>query len=70
MTSIVALDGVTPFLRLNSCKRMRHCPTIGGISVQFNGGKLEEAEDFKYVFFSFLLCVRIEIDLSSDRIVE
>ena len=29
----------------NTCKRMRHSPTIRG-----NGGKLEEAEDFKCVF--------------------
>ena len=27
MTSVKAMDGVT-----NSCKRMRHSPTIGGIS--------------------------------------
>ena len=63
MTSIVALDGVTSFLRLKdvtySCKRMRHSPTIGRIS-SFNGGKLEEAEDFKCVFVVY--CVRIEID--------
>ena len=36
MASIVALDDVTSFLRLKdvtySCKRMRHIPTIGGIS--------------------------------------
>ena len=48
MTSVVALDAVTSYLRLNdvtySCKRMRHSPTIGG-----NGGKFEEAEDFKCV---------------------
>ena len=34
MTSFTALDGVTWFLRLkditmNTCKRMRHSPTIG-----------------------------------------
>ena len=36
MTSVVALDGVTSFLPLkvitNTCKGMRHSPTIGGIS--------------------------------------
>ena len=36
MTSIVALDGVTSFVRLKdvtySCKRMRHSTTIGGMS--------------------------------------
>ena len=57
MMSFMGLDGVTLFLRLkdvtNTCKRMRHSPTIGGISsVQWRkvGGKLEEAEDFKCVF--------------------
>ena len=36
MTSGMSLDGVTSFLRLKdvtySCKRMRHSPTIGGVS--------------------------------------
>ena len=36
MTSFVALDGVTSFLRLidvtNTCKRMRHGLSIGGSS--------------------------------------
>ena len=36
MTSVMALDGVTSFLRFKyatySCKRMRHSPTIGGNS--------------------------------------
>ena len=36
MTSILALEGVSLFLRLKdatySCKRMQHSPTIGGIS--------------------------------------
>ena len=36
MTSVVTLDGVTPFLRLKdgtySCKHMRHRPIIGRIS--------------------------------------
>ena len=49
MTSFIALDGVTSFLRLKyvtiACKRMR-CSLV----LQCNGGKLEEAEDFKCVF--------------------
>ena len=53
MTSFVALDGVTSFLRLkdiiNTCKRMRRGLSIGGSS-SVHGGKLEEAEDFKFVF--------------------
>ena len=36
MTSVMALEGVTLYLRwkdvTNRCKRMRHSPTIGGIS--------------------------------------
>ena len=53
MTSLIALDGVTSFLRLKdvtiTCKGMRHSLRIGGSSsVQW--GKLEEAEDFKCVF--------------------
>ena len=53
MTSFMALDGVTSFLRLKdvtiSCKRMRRSLSIGG-SLQCNGGKLEEDEDSKCVF--------------------
>ena len=53
MTSFMALDGVTSFLRLkdvtNTCKRMRRGLSIGGSS-SVQGGKLEEAEDFKFVF--------------------
>ena len=53
MASVMALDGVTSFLRLkevkNKWKRMRHSPTIGGI-VQCNGGKLEEDKAFECVF--------------------
>ena len=53
MASVVALYGVASFLRLKdatySCKRIRHSPTFGGF-IQCNGGKLEEAEDFKCVF--------------------
>ena len=63
-TSIVALDGVTSFLGLKdvtySCKCMRHNPTFGGF-LQYNGGKLGEAEDFKCVFVVYN-SVRIEID--------
>ena len=46
MTSLMALDGVTSFLRLKdvtiTCKGMRRSLRIGG--------KLEEAEDFECVF--------------------
>ena len=53
MTSCIALDGVTSFLRLkdvtNTRKRMRRSQSIGGV-LQCNGGKLEKAEDFKCVF--------------------
>ena len=53
MTSFMALDDVTSFLRLYdvTCKRMRRSLSIGGSSsLQCNGGKLEEAEDFECVF--------------------
>ena len=53
MTSFMALDGVTSFLRLkdvtNTCKRMRRGLSIGGSS-SVQRGKLKEAEDFKFVF--------------------
>ena len=53
MTSFMALDGVMPFLRLkdvtNTCKRMRRSLSMAGV-LQCNGGKLEDAEDFKCVF--------------------
>ena len=50
MTSFKALDDVTSFLRLkdvtNTRKRMRRTLVLAGV-LQCNGGKLEEAEDFK-----------------------
>ena len=53
MTSFMALDGVTSLLRLkdvtNTCKRMRRGLSIGGSS-SVQRRKLEEAEDFKFVF--------------------
>ena len=53
MTSFMALDGKTSFLRLkdvtNTCKRMRRGLSMAGV-LQCKGGKLEEAEDFKFVF--------------------
>ena len=56
MTSLIALDGVTSFLRLKdvtiTCKGMRRSLRIGG-SFQCNGGKLEEAEDFECVFVDY-----------------
>ena len=52
MTSFMALDGVTSFLRLkdviNTCKRMRRGLSIGGSS-SVHRRKLEEAEEFKFV---------------------
>ena len=46
MTSFMALDGVTSFLRLkdvtNTCKRMRRGLSIGG-SFQCKNGKLEKS---------------------------
>ena len=51
--SFVAFDGVTSFLRLkdvtNTCQRMRRGLSIGGSS-SVQGGKSEEAKDFKFVF--------------------
>ena len=48
----MVLDCVTSFLRLkdvtNTCKRLRHSPTIVGNS-SVDCGKLEEAKDFKSV---------------------
>ena len=53
MTSFMALDGVTSLLRskgvTNTCKRMRRGLSIGGSS-SMQRRKLEEAEDFKFVF--------------------
>ena len=56
MTSVMAFDGVTSFLRLkdiqkhvNVCEAVRH---LAGF-LQGNGGKLEEAEDFKSVFIVY-----------------
>ena len=53
MTSFMALDGVTSFLRLKdvtiACKRMRRSLSIGRV-LQCNGKELEEAEDFECVF--------------------
>ena len=64
MTSFMALDGVTSFLRVKdvtiTCKRMRHRPTIGGnYSVQWR--KVGRSWRLR-MCFRRLLCVRIEID--------
>ena len=57
MTSFIALDGVTSFLRLKdvtiTCKYMRCSLSIGRSSSECNGRKLEEAEDFECVFVVF-----------------
>ena len=64
MTSFMALDGITSFLRLkdvtNTCKRMRRGLCIGGSS-SVQRWKLEDAERFK-ICFRTLLCNKIEID--------
>ena len=64
MTSAMALDGVTSFLRLKdvtyTCKYMRHNPTIGGTSsVQWR--KVGRSWRLQ-MYFRRLLCVKIEID--------
>ena len=50
--SVMAFDGVASFSCLkdvtNTCKCMQNSPTIGFL--QYNDRKLEEAEDFKYVY--------------------
>ena len=56
MTSVMALDGVTSFSCLKdvtiTCKHMLRSPTIAGIP-HCDGGKLEEAEGFKWVFIVY-----------------
>ena len=64
MTSFMALDGVTSFLRLKdvtiTCKRMRRSLNIGGSSsVQWR--KVGRSWRLR-MCFPRLLCVRIEID--------
>ena len=53
MASVVALEGVTSFLRLkDAAYHANVCDTVQLLAgfLQCNGGKLEEAEDFKCVF--------------------
>ena len=64
MTSLMALDGVTSFLRMKditiTCKCMRHSLSIGGSSsVQWR--KVGRSWRLR-MCFRRLLCVRIEID--------
>ena len=58
MTSFMTLDGVTSFLRLknvtNTCKVCDVVKVLVGV-LQCNGGKLEEAEDFKCVFVVYFV---------------
>ena len=49
MTSFMALGGVTSFLRLKDVTNCDVVEVLAGV-LQCNGGKLEEAEDFKCVF--------------------
>ena len=64
----MVLDGVTSYLRLkvvtNTCKRVRHSPTILVGIIQCNGGKLEEAEYFKCVLVVY--CVLESKNISSS----
>ena len=56
MTSFIALDGVTSYLRRMKLQiHVNVCDTVqllAGI-IQYNGGKLEEAEDFQCVFIVY-----------------
>ena len=58
MTSVMALDSVTLFLRLkdvtNTCKCIRNSPTIAGF-LQCNGRKLEKLKTSN-VFSYFIVC--------------
>ena len=64
MASVMALDDVTPFLRLkgvtNTCKRRRHSSTIGRNSI-VQWRKVGRSWSLQ-MCFRRLLCVRIEID--------
>ena len=56
MTSVMALDGVTSFLRLKDVKtHVNVSETVRSLAgfLQCNGGKLEEAEYFKFVFIVY-----------------
>ena len=56
MTSVMALDGETSFLRLKDVKtHVNVCETVRRLAgfLQCSGGKLEEAEDFKSVFIVY-----------------
>ena len=56
MTSVMALDGVTSFSRLKDVKtHVNVCETVRRLAgfLQCNGGKLEEAEDLKFVFIVY-----------------
>ena len=56
MMSVIALDDIASFLRLkdttNTCIHMQNNLILAGF-LQCNGGKFEEAEDFKCVFFAY-----------------
>ena len=56
MTSVMALDGITLFLRLKDVKtHVNVCETVRRLAgfLQCNGVKLQEAEDFKSVFIVY-----------------
>ena len=53
MTSVMAFDGVTSFLRLKDVEtHVNVCETVQRLAgfLQRNGGKSEATEDFKSVF--------------------
>ena len=67
MTSFIALDGVTSFLRLKDVLQLHVnvCDVVKVLAgvLQCNCGKLEEAEDFKCVFVVY--CVLESKKISS-----
>ena len=67
MTSVMALDSVTSFSPLKDVTNTsKHSYTVQLLAriLQWNGGKLEEAENWKKLKTSnvFSSCVRIKID--------
>ena len=54
MTSFMALDGKSSFLRLKTLKiHVNECDVVLTGVLRCNGGKLEEDEDFKCVFVAY-----------------
>ena len=59
MTSFMVLDGVMSYLCLkdvtNTCKRVRHSPTILAGVIQYNGESWKKLKTSD-VFWSFIVC--------------